>query len=133
VVISLVFLSPFAGYVVSAMSNNVLHQKIGQRGIAALSAACHMAAYIIMASHPPYVVLVLAFIVAGFGNGVGDSAWNAWIGSLANANELLGFMHACYGVGGTLSPLVATLIVEKYHLGWYTFYYFMVGSRFSPH
>ncbi|KAK3302802.1 major facilitator superfamily domain-containing protein [Chaetomium strumarium] len=128
VVISLVFLSPFAGYVVSAMSNNVLHQKIGQRGIAMVSAACHMAAYIIMAAHPPYVVLVIAFIIAGFGNGVGDSAWNAWIGSLANSNELLGFMHACYGVGGTLSPLVATLIVEKYHLGWYTFYYFMIGA-----
>ncbi|KAL2132764.1 hypothetical protein VTI74DRAFT_3388 [Chaetomium olivicolor] len=128
VVVSMVFLSPFAGYVVSAMSNNVLHQKIGQRGIAMVSAACHMLAYIIIALHPPYVVLVIAFILSGFGNGVGDSAWNAWIGSLANSNELLGFMHACYGVGGTLSPSIATLMINKYHVGWYTFYYFMIGA-----
>ncbi|KAJ2968597.1 hypothetical protein NQ176_g9104 [Zarea fungicola] len=66
VVVSLVFLSPFAGYVGSALLNNYLHLKYGQRGVAILGSSCHIAAYIIIALHPPFVALVFAFILAGF-------------------------------------------------------------------
>lgn len=97
----------------------------GQRGIAWLSPGFHVVSYIINAVHPPYPVLVVSFIFAGIGNGLADSAWNAWIANLANANELLGFLHGFYGVGATLSPLVATALITKADLPWYSFYYIM--------
>lgn len=75
------------------------------------------------------MVLVLAFILAGFGNGVADAAWNAWVGNLANSSELLGFLHAFYGVGGVISPLIATTLITKANLEWYAFYYIMVRCR----
>lgn len=85
-----------------------------------------MAAYVIIALHPPYPVLVLAFMLAGFGNGVADAAWNAWVGNLANSSQLLGFLHAFYGAGGVISPLISTSMVAKGRLPWYSFYYLMV-------
>ncbi|RYP63683.1 hypothetical protein DL771_009171 [Monosporascus sp. 5C6A] len=132
-VVSMVFLSPFAGYITSAVSTDYLHQTIGQRGIAVLGSSCHIIAYVIISSHPPYLVLILAFVLAGFGNGIADSAWNAWIGSLANASELLGFMHACYGVGGVVSPSLVALITNKADLEWFWFYRVMVrnGDAFA--
>jgi fucose permease len=101
--------------------------RFGQRGIAVICSLCHIAAYIVLSQHPPYPVLVVVFIVAGFGNGVADAAWNAWIGNLNKANELLGFLHAFYGVGGTIGPLIATTMITKGGLSWYSFYYVMVG------
>jgi len=69
-------------------------------------------------------------MIAGFGNGLEDAAWNAWVGNMANPNEVLGFLHAFYGLGATLSPLIATSMITKGGLPWYAFYYLMVSSSF---
>ncbi|XWW98991.1 hypothetical protein V2A60_006995 [Cordyceps javanica] len=126
-VVSLVFLSPFVGYVGSALLNNYLHLKYGQRGVAILGGVSHVLAYIIIATHPPFIGLVFAFILAGFGNGINDAAWNAWLGNLDKSSELLGFLHAFYGVGGVISPFISTAMITKGNLPWYTFYYLMIG------
>lgn len=125
---SLVFLSPVIGYGASAMTINMIHMRFGQRGIAFVGPAAHLVAYIVICLHPPYPALVIAFIVAGFGQGVADGAWNAWIGDMANANELLGFLHGFYGLGAALSPLIATTLITKVSWEWYEFYYIMIGS-----
>lgn len=66
-------------------------------------------------------------LFVGFGNGIEDSAWNAWVGNMQNANELLGILHGMYGLGATIAPLVATAMVTKAGLEWYAFYYIMIG------
>ncbi|KAK8045618.1 hypothetical protein PG993_005642 [Apiospora rasikravindrae] len=129
-IVSLIFLSPFVGYTASALLNNVLHRSIGQRGVGGIASGCHMLAYIIVSLYrppPPYPVMVLAFMIAGFGNGLADAAWNAWVGNLDRANEMLGFLHGFYGLGAVLSPLIATNMVANAKLPWYTFYYIMIG------
>jgi fucose permease len=73
-------------------------------------------------------VLVVVYSLAGFGNGIQDAAWNAWIGDMARSNEILGFLHGFYGLGATISPLIATSMITKANLPWYTYYYLMVGS-----
>lgn len=123
---SLIFLSPFVGYTASAATNNWVHMTLGQRGIAAACSACHLVAYLVSSLHPPYPVLVVFYALAGFGTGLGDAAWNSWVGAMDHANELLGVMHACYGLGATLSPLVATAMVTKLGAPWYEFYYVMI-------
>lgn len=127
-VVSLVFLAPMVGYIAAAALNNTLHKTIGQRGVAFVGPGAHLLAYIIISVHPPYPALVCTFILAGFGNGVLDAAWNAWLGSLANPNEILGFLHGFYGAGAVIAPLVATTLIAKRGLGWYTFYYIMIGA-----
>lgn len=51
---------------------------------------------------------------------------------MANPNEVLGFLHAFYGLGAVLAPLIATTMITKgQRLPWYYFYYVMV-SQHSP-
>jgi fucose permease len=125
--VSLVFLSPVLGYTTSALLNDRIHYHFGQRGIAIMTSLCHFAAYVASCLHPPFPVLVVVYVLAGLGNGLEDAAWNAWVGVMANTNEMLGILHAFYGFGATLSPLIATSMITKAHLPWYTFYYLMIG------
>ena len=46
---------------------------------------------------------------------------------MANANEVLGVMHAFYGAGGVVTPLIATSMITKANLQWYHFYYIMIA------
>jgi fucose permease len=127
-VVSLVFLSPLVGYIASALLNNWIHLKFGQRGVAVLGPICHLIAYIVTVLHPPYPVIIVFYILAGFGNGLLDAAWNAWIGSMVDANQVLGFLHGFYGLGAVISPLIATTMITRGNLPWYTYYYVMVSS-----
>ncbi len=116
------------GYVLAALSNNRVHMNFGQRGVAILGPGLHTAAYLAICLHPPYPVLVVAYIFVGYGHGLLDAAWNAWLSNMANANEMMGFLHGFYGLGATLGPLVATSLIAKAGWPWYAFYYFMVSS-----
>lgn len=78
-IVSLVFLSPMVGYISAAAVNDVLHRRLGRRGIAMIGPGSHLMAYIIISFHPPYPLLVVTFVLAGFGNGLLDAAWNAWV------------------------------------------------------
>lgn len=126
-VVSLVFLAPFLGYTLAAFLNNKIHMRFGQLGVAIIAPLCKIVAFVITCVHPPYPVLPIIFMLSGFGNGLEDGGWNAWIGNMESANELLGFLHGAYGLGATISPLIATSMVTKGGLPWYTFYYIMVG------
>ena len=126
-VTSLVFLSPFAGYTLSALFSDRLHRLGGRRGIAVLAPLSRTIAYIVIVVHPPYPAVVIFLALAGVGCGLLDAAWNAWIGTLDHPNQLLGLLHGCYGLGATISPLIATTMVTKGHLKWWNFYYIMIG------
>ncbi|KAL4954287.1 major facilitator superfamily domain-containing protein [Aspergillus filifer] len=129
--VSLVFLSPIGGYTLAAITNNKLHLHLGRRGIAWLSPGCHLLAYIVNCVHPPYPVLVVSFIFAGLGNGLADSAWNAWIGNMKDSNQMLGLLHGLYGAGAVMAPLVATSLITEAGVGWWYFYYIMVACAFT--
>lgn len=129
-IVSLVFLSPLVGYTVAALLNHRIHSTFGQRGVAIIAPLSHLIAYVISCVHPPYPVLVIAYIFAGLGNGLEDAGWNAWIGNMANANELLGLLHGFYGAGAVMSPLIATSMIARGNLPWYYFYYVMVSAQF---
>ncbi|KAI1045245.1 hypothetical protein LB505_004961 [Fusarium chuoi] len=125
--VSTLFLVPVAGYVVAALTNNWIHYTLGQRGVAVLGPLCRLIAYIPVALHPPFPALPCVMLFTGFGNGIQDSGYNAWIGNMHRANELLGFLHGAYGLGGTIGPLIASAMVTEGKLNWYTFYYIMIG------
>ncbi|KAI9728211.1 MAG: hypothetical protein M1828_004672 [Chrysothrix sp. TS-e1954] len=125
-IVSLVFLSPFAGYILAALLNTPIHLRAGQRGISIIAPSCKLLAYIVIAVHPPFPVLVVIFLFAGFGIGLEDAAWNAYFGVMEHANELLGVMHSLYGLGAVISPLIATSLITRAKVGWWYFYYIMI-------
>jgi fucose permease len=64
----------------------------------------------------PYSVMLIILIFTSLG-----------VSNLARHNEVLGILHACYGLGATLSPLIATAMITKAGKPWWTFYYLMVS------
>ncbi|KAJ8058793.1 hypothetical protein OCU04_011781 [Sclerotinia nivalis] len=125
--ISLIFLSPFAGYTFASLINDPVHVHFGQRGVAIIAGLCHLISYIVLSLHPPYPVLVVMFIFVGMGNGLLDAAWCAWIGNMVSANQMQGFLQACYSLGGTVAPLISAEMLAKAGLEWYYFYYIMAA------
>jgi fucose permease len=134
-VVSVVFLAPFIGYCAAAFLNNLIHIKLGQRGIAILGPLFHLLAFVVLAVHPPYPVLVIFLVGAGFGSGCIDAAWCAWTGNMVSANKVQGFLQACYSLGATLGPLIATSMIapEKGNLPWYRYFYIMVCTSFHQY
>ena len=123
----MIFLAPFVGYALAAFTCDKVHLLVGQRGVALVGAVCRLVAYIIIALHPPYPVIIVFYSFVGYGIGLLDAAWNAWVGDLASANQLLGLLHGFYGLGATISPLMVAAMVTKAGLQWYTFYYLMAS------
>ena len=130
-VVALIFFSPLFGFLLAAFFNSRLHRKYGQRGIALTCSTFRLTAYVIIALHPPFPVIVCVYTLLGFGHGLANAAWNAWIGAFANANEVLGVLHGFYGLGATASPLIVSSMVAKANLPWYTFYYLLVRYMYD--
>lgn len=124
----MVFLSSFVGYATAALANHWIHVRFGQRGIAFLGCSLHIISYLAITQHPPYPVLIGIFVLAGLGNGVIDASWNAWIGAMADSSKLMGLLHAFYGLGAALAPLIATSLFTKRGWQWYEFYYIMAAA-----
>ncbi|OJJ55871.1 hypothetical protein ASPSYDRAFT_33887 [Aspergillus sydowii CBS 593.65] len=126
-VVSLIFVTPFVGYTVASMIVNKIHMTFGQRGIAIIAPICHLVPFILMATVPRFPVLLVAYAFVGLGNGLIDAGWNAWVGDMVNASLLMGLLHACYGLGATVSPAIATAMID-HGLKWSTFYLTLVGG-----
>ncbi|MBE7182506.1 MAG: MFS transporter, partial [Terriglobus roseus] len=84
--------------------------------------------FLVISFHPPYGVLIAVYAIIGYGNGLEDSGWCSWTGNMVNANRIQGFLHAFYSLGGTISPLIATSMINKSGLPWYAFYYMMAAA-----
>ncbi|PYH34707.1 MFS transporter [Aspergillus neoniger CBS 115656] len=126
-VVSLIFVTPFAGYTIATLIVNKIHMTLGQRGIAMIGPLCHIIPYVIMAIHPPWPAMLAVYVIVGLGNGLIDAAWNSWIADMANANAMMGVLQAFYGLGATISPLVGTQMIKS-GLRWNYFYYTLLGA-----
>ena len=107
----------------AATTSDRLHLRVGPRGVAAFASTARLAAYIALACHPPWAVIIVLLVFCGWGNGLLDASWNAWVGDLEKPNELLGYLHAAYGAGAAVAPLIASSMIDRYGLDWYQFYY----------
>ncbi|KAI3546380.1 hypothetical protein CSPX01_04459 [Colletotrichum filicis] len=71
---------------------------------------------------------VALFVLVGMGNGLADAAWCSFIGQMANSHEMSGILQACYALGATIAPLIATALSAEGQPGWFAFYYVMAAA-----
>ncbi|KAK1500490.1 hypothetical protein CTAM01_06425 [Colletotrichum tamarilloi] len=71
---------------------------------------------------------VAMFVLVGMGNGLADAAWCSFIGQMANSHEMSGILQACYALGATIAPLIATALSAEGQPGWFAFYYVMAAA-----
>ncbi|KAK9321845.1 major facilitator superfamily domain-containing protein [Lipomyces orientalis] len=125
-VISLCFLAPAAGYMISSLLNAALHVGFGRWATTVVGLLAMCVAYSLICWAPPLPLLVISYGLVGLGIGTLDAAWNAFVADFQNVNEIMGLMQGMYGVGATISPLISTAMVTS-GLLWSYYYFILLG------
>jgi fucose permease len=121
--VSLIFLVGPVGYVLAAQSNTLIHISFGQLGVAILGPILHILSCGVIALHPPFSVVLVAFAFVAAGTGLLDGSWCAWAGNMDNANTVSGLLHGSFSVGAAVGPLLATMLAGN---KWFYWYYVLV-------
>ncbi|EUC57321.1 MFS general substrate transporter [Rhizoctonia solani AG-3 Rhs1AP] len=116
-VISVLFVSGCLGFLLAAILNIYLSDRLGFGSLIFLGGVCQAISYAILVPAPPFPVMALAFVTKGFGIGLQDALANGFVGALRNdPSTKMGIIHSLYGVGALISPVIATQFA--YHTHW---------------
>jgi fucose permease len=63
---------------------------------------------LVLGVRPSFLVFVAVQVVAGYGTGLLEAVLNAYLAGLPSATTLLNRLHAFFGVGALVGPLLAT-------------------------
>ncbi|MBO3745005.1 MFS transporter [Streptosporangiaceae bacterium NEAU-GS5] len=105
--IGLTFFVFSAGFFLAGSFTGALVQRFGTRISLAIGGGAYVLSGLYMGLRPPFIGLVAIQILAGFGTGTLESVLNAYLAGLPSATTLLNRLHAFFGVGALLGPLLA--------------------------
>src|SRR5256885_7708611 len=131
VLLGVMFFAFSGGYVLSGLANGALIRWLGTRGQLTLGAAVYLVTASGIGLHPSFPMLLAASLVFGFGTGILDAGLNAYVATLPNHTALLNFLHAFFGIGALLGPLLAGEIVNHRQLPWQDTY-LVLGTVSAP-
>jgi fucose permease len=118
-----------AGYMTSSFLNGPLIARAGIGHTLAVSCALTGAALIGYTLVPEWWMMVLLGTVSGLGAGAIDAGLNTYVA--ANFGEgLMQWLHASYGVGVTLGPIIMTTTLASLH-SWQAGYRIVGGSQLA--
>jgi fucose permease len=101
-----------SGYMTSSFFNGPLIARLGVGRVLAASCALTGAGLIGYTLVPEWWMMVLLGVVAGLGAGAIDAGLNTYVA--AHFGEgLMQWLHACYGVGVTLGPIIMTIALTS--------------------
>ena len=109
--IGFLFFSAVLGYLIAAFNSGPLVAKLGIRSFLLLGVGCFLASTVVLSIIPPFWLTLLMLLPLGFGGGTLDAGLNSYIASLPRNTALLNYLHAFYGIGALLGPLVASTIL----------------------
>jgi fucose permease len=124
--IGLLFFAFSAGYLLSGVATGLLVRKLGARGQLAMGALVLAVGSAGSALRPPFAVLAVLSMVLAFGTGVLDAGYNAYVAHLPEPTGLLNLLHAGYGVGALIGPLLAAFLLNA-GFSWRAFYLVLTG------
>ncbi|KAK0184619.1 MFS general substrate transporter [Armillaria mellea] len=114
--VSLLFVFSCSGFVLGSGANVYLNERWGLGKVVFVGSLFQVVSYTMQSPHPPFPVMVLAYALTGFGSALQNAQANGLIGSLKeHKTTKLNLLHAAYGVGAFVSPLVATHFSHERH------------------
>ncbi len=108
--------SAMAGYLVSSFSSGALVARLGVGRVLLWSSALMVIQSIAYALAPAWPVMVASAVLSGLGAGAIDAGINTFA-AIRFPPRLVSWLHASYGVGATLGPLVMTAALAG-RAGW---------------
>jgi fucose permease len=109
--IGIAFFTGAAGFIVAGGTAGMLIHRFGIRIALVLGGGALVLVGLYTATHPSFVVFVALQVVTGYATGVLESVLNVYLTTLPNPTTLLNRLHAFFGVGALLGPVLATWIV----------------------
>lgn len=123
---SLIYLINFAGWITASFINIHVSSRLGTGGKVVLGAIVQCIGYALMCWLAPFPLFVTAFFFTGCGVGLQDAQANIYTVSLPNPHRWLGVLHAIYGVGTIVAPLLANAMASRTSF-WYRYYLMALG------
>jgi fucose permease len=105
--LGLLFLSSTIGYLTSSFIIARLISRFGIGSLLIYSSLLSAVAFIGYTVAPSWTVIVIMGAVGGFGSGVMDAGLNTYLAAEYNEAQMQ-WLHASFGIGATLSPLIMT-------------------------
>ena len=119
--VSGLFFSGSIGYLLAALSSGPLTRLLGQRRFLTLGSGCLVFGMGLAMLAPPWPLLLAAMAVVGLGMAVVDAGLNTYVAGLPNNSARLNDLHAFYGGGALVGPLLASGLLAV-GAGWNTVY-----------
>ncbi|EUC65244.1 MFS general substrate transporter [Rhizoctonia solani AG-3 Rhs1AP] len=113
IVVSMLFVSNCVGYLSAAVINIYLTDRLGFGKVILLGGVLQIVAYAMLAPAPPFPVMCISYAINGFGIGFQNAQSNGFVAELPNnTSAKLGLLHAGYGAGAFVAPLIATQFAQ---------------------
>lgn len=109
--VTLLFISQVSGYAIAATTTSLLTHRFGLARTMLLGAILLTSALCLYASTSHWNVMITTGSLLGFGIGLIDAGGNTFIASDQRNANLMGLLHAFYGVGALSGPALATLLL----------------------
>lgn len=113
--VSLLFLAGTIGYLIAAFNSGLLVERLGQRLFLMLGAAAFLGSVAALSLMPPFIIVTILLLSLGFGIAIIDAGLNTYIAGLPRNTALLNYLHAFYGTGAWLGPIIASAVLV---IGW---------------
>ncbi len=110
--IGITFFTGSAGFVLAGISTGALISRYGVRAALTAGGSAYVLAGLYLASRPAFPAFVAAQLITGYGGGVLESALNVYLAALPRAATLLNRLHAFFGVGALLGPVLAAWLIS---------------------
>jgi fucose permease len=102
--------SAMAGYLASSFASGALVARLGVGRLLAASSAATASSALLYALAPGWAMVLLGGLVGGLGAGAIDAGINAFAAARFSP-RLTTWLHASYGVGATLGPLLTSAVL----------------------
>ncbi|KAK7202406.1 major facilitator superfamily domain-containing protein [Myxozyma melibiosi] len=125
-VVSTIWLANSIGFISTALLSHILYSRLGRAGMMTLGPALLVAMYALICAGPPFGVVVLAFYVGGLGMAMVVAQVNVFASYMVATETTFGMIHGSYGIGATVSPIIATAMIN-HGIKWHYFYFILLG------
>lgn len=105
-----------AGYFVSTVGAGRVQERVGVGNTLGVGVGLAAGGMVLFAAGSWWPLAVFAAFAAGLGGGTVDAAMNGYV-AVAHGPRAMNMLHAMFGVGATLGPLLVTAIVSA-DLSW---------------
>ena len=113
---SLFFVSSI-GYFISAFTSSLLLERLGLRRFMLIGICMFFAGTLVFGLKPPFAVLLLMRLFLGLGLAIIETGFNAYVVAQPRHTSQMNTLHAFYGMGALLGPLVGAAFVAT-SWGW---------------